>query len=99
MRECCSRSISGSSREMSNHSRLSDSGLTAAIDYRSVIAGIFYCLFAVAVPTRPAVALDKLRISYASVTGNTAGITYIAQRAGLFEKQGLDVELILITGG
>ena len=47
----------------------------------------------------PAFALDKLRISYASVTGNTAGITYIAQRAGLFEKQGLDVELILITGG
>jgi ABC-type nitrate/sulfonate/bicarbonate transport system substrate-binding protein len=44
-------------------------------------------------------AADKLRISYASVTGNTAGITYIAQRAGLFEKQGLDVELILITGG
>ena len=40
-----------------------------------------------------------MRISYASVTGNTAGITYIAQRAGLFEKQGLDVELILITGG
>src|SRR6185503_10952763 len=47
----------------------------------------------------PALAADKLRISYASVTGNTAGITYIAQRAGLFEKQGLDVELILITGG
>jgi ABC-type nitrate/sulfonate/bicarbonate transport system substrate-binding protein len=46
-----------------------------------------------------AFAADKLRISYASVTGNTAGITYVAQRAGLFEKQGLDVELILITGG
>ena len=44
-------------------------------------------------------AAEKLRISYASVTGNTAGITYIAQRAGLFEKQGLDVEIILITGG
>jgi len=44
-------------------------------------------------------AIEKLRISYASVTGNTAGITYIAQRAGLFEKQGLDVEIILITGG
>src|SRR5678815_4846283 len=44
-------------------------------------------------------AADKLRVSYASVTGNTAGITYIAQRAGLFEKQGLDVEIILITGG
>jgi ABC-type nitrate/sulfonate/bicarbonate transport system substrate-binding protein len=47
----------------------------------------------------PAPALDKLRVSYASVTGNTAVITYIAQRAGLFEKQGLDIELILITGG
>jgi ABC-type nitrate/sulfonate/bicarbonate transport system substrate-binding protein len=42
---------------------------------------------------------EKLRVSYASVTGNTAVITYIAQRAGLFEKQGLDIELILITGG
>ena len=84
---------------MSNPNRLSDSGPTAAIDYRSVIAAIFCCLFAVAVPTRPAFALDRLRISYASVTGNTAGITYIAQRAGLFEKQGLDAELILITGG
>ncbi len=56
------------------------------------------CLF-LSIAIAPALAADKLRISYASVTGNTAGITYIAQRAGLFEKQGLDVELILITGG
>ena len=56
-------------------------------------------LSALILAVSPAFALDKLRISYASVTGNTAGITYIAQRAGLFEKQGLDVELILITGG
>jgi ABC-type nitrate/sulfonate/bicarbonate transport system substrate-binding protein len=42
---------------------------------------------------------ERLRISYASVTGNTAVITYVAQRAGLFEKHGLDVEIILITGG
>ena len=47
----------------------------------------------------PALALDKLRISYASVTGNTAVITYVAHRAGLFEKYGLDTEIILITGG
>jgi NitT/TauT family transport system substrate-binding protein len=56
-------------------------------------------LFTFFLTAAPAPALDKLRVSYASVTGNTAGITYIAQRAGLFEKQGLDVELILITGG
>src|SRR5439155_8023591 len=47
----------------------------------------------------PAVHAEKLRISYASVTGNTAVITYVAQRAGLFEKYGLGVEIILITGG
>ena len=57
------------------------------------------CLFLSMVIAMPSLAADKLRISYASVTGNTAGITYVAQRAGLFEKQGLDVELILITGG
>jgi ABC-type nitrate/sulfonate/bicarbonate transport system substrate-binding protein len=44
-------------------------------------------------------AAEKLRISYASVAGNTVVISYIAQRAGLFEKYGLDVEHILITGG
>ena len=49
--------------------------------------------------TSPAFGAEKLRISYASVTGNTAVITYIAQRAGLFQKQGVDVEIILITGG
>jgi len=63
-------------------------------------AAAVICLFLSTITVAPlACAVDKLRISYASVTGNTAGITYIAQRAGLFEKQGLDVELILITGG
>jgi ABC-type nitrate/sulfonate/bicarbonate transport system substrate-binding protein len=63
-------------------------------------AAAVICLFLSTTTVAPlACAVDKLRVSYASVTGNTAGITYIAQRAGLFEKQGLDVELILITGG
>ena len=42
---------------------------------------------------------EKLRISNASVSGNTAIITYVTERAGLFKKYGLDTELILITGG
>jgi NitT/TauT family transport system substrate-binding protein len=46
-----------------------------------------------------ALGAEKLRISYASVTGNTAVITYIAQRAGLFEKYGMNTEIVLITGG
>ncbi len=56
-------------------------------------------LFIFILTAAPALALDKLRISYASVTGNTAVITYVAHRAGLFEKYGLDTEIILITGG
>jgi ABC-type nitrate/sulfonate/bicarbonate transport system substrate-binding protein len=66
---------------------------------RLVVIAIGCWLSACILSAAPIFAADKLRISYASVTGNTAGITYVAQRAGLFEKQGLDVELILITGG
>jgi len=42
---------------------------------------------------------EKLRISYASVSGNTAIVTYVTERAGLFKKYNLDTEIILITGG
>src|SRR4051794_37384638 len=42
---------------------------------------------------------ERLRVSYASVSGNTAIVTYVTERAGLFKKYGLDTELILITGG
>jgi ABC-type nitrate/sulfonate/bicarbonate transport system substrate-binding protein len=73
--------------------------LESWVRIRVVAVAISSWLLAIILVAAPAFAVDKLRISYASVTGNTAGITYIAQRAGLFEKQGLDVELILITGG
>ena len=73
--------------------------LRCCIRTRISIAVFGYLLSSTAIFTSTAFGLEKLRISYASVTGNTAGITYIAQRAGLFEKQGLDVEIILITGG
>src|SRR5215471_20393733 len=65
----------------------------------AVRTGIVICILIFAAGVSRSSAAEKLRVSYASVTGNTAGITYIAQRAGLFEKQGLDVEIILITGG
>ena len=55
---------------------------------RVVAVAISCWLFAFILAAAPAFALDKLRISYASVTGNTAGITYIAQRAGLFRSRG-----------
>ncbi len=73
--------------------------LESKIRRRAAALAMSCWLFAFFVTAAPILAADKLRISYASVTGNTAGITYVAQRAGLFEKQGLDVQLILITGG
>ena len=66
-----------------------------AIAWRALII-VTMSLFFLAGNTASA---EKLRVSYASVTGNTAVVTYVAQRAGLFEKYGLDVEIILITGG
>lgn len=57
------------------------------------------CLFVLTASTPSSLAAEKLRVSYASVTGNTVVISYIAEKAKLFEKHGLDVEHILITGG
>ncbi|HEY6197565.1 MAG TPA: ABC transporter substrate-binding protein [Candidatus Binatia bacterium] len=61
---------------------------------RSFSLLLFLCLASAA----PAGA-EKLRISYASVSGNTAIVTYVTERAGLFKKYNLDTEIILITGG
>src|SRR5690242_3224364 len=55
---------------------------------------VFLCLAAAA----PA-GVEKLRISYASISGNTAIVTYVTERAGLFKKYNLDTQIILITGG
>ena len=66
---------------------------------RVYLAAVSCLLLSIIIAAPVAFAVEKLRISYASVTGNTAIVTYVAQRAGLFEKYGLDVEIILITGG
>src|ERR1041385_1181819 len=75
------------SRTAHKDRRRSISGLWVRTCSHLAAACLFLSIFfATPLPS----AAEKLRISYASVTGNTAGITYIAQRAGLFEKQGLD---------
>jgi NitT/TauT family transport system substrate-binding protein len=61
---------------------------------RALSLVIFLC-FIMAAPA----GAEKLRISYASVSGNTAIVTYVTERAGLFKKYNLDTEIILITGG
>ena len=46
----------------------------------------------------PAQPLDTLNVSYASVTGSRIPL-WIAKDAGLFEKYGLDVNLVVIAAG
>jgi ABC-type nitrate/sulfonate/bicarbonate transport system substrate-binding protein len=55
----------------------------------------FFCLFALISPIHAASAPQTLRVAYTSVTGNRAPF-WIAKEAKLFEKHGLQVELIYL---
>jgi NitT/TauT family transport system substrate-binding protein len=43
-------------------------------------------------------ALEKVRVAYSSISGNTASL-WVAYEHGFFQKYGLDVELVFIEGG
>ena len=45
-----------------------------------------------------AAALESVKVGFGSISGNQAPL-WIAKEARLFEKQGLDVELVYIPGG
>jgi NitT/TauT family transport system substrate-binding protein len=47
---------------------------------------------------KPARPLEKIRIAYSSISGNTAPL-WVTQDRGFFRKYGLDVELVFIAGG
>src|SRR2546427_3175351 len=49
-------------------------------------------------PGRAAEALQKLRVAYAAVTA-AFSIPWIAKEAGIFQRHGLDVELVYIAAG
>jgi NitT/TauT family transport system substrate-binding protein len=58
------------------------------------------CLLLVgaAVPSHAAEGLQKLRVAYAAITA-AFSIPWIAKEAGIFERHGLDVELVYIAAG
>ena len=64
------------------------------------ICFIMVCLLVVltTTPGRAAEALQKLRVAYAAVTAAFA-IPWIAKEAGIFQRHGLDVELVYIAAG
>jgi ABC-type nitrate/sulfonate/bicarbonate transport system substrate-binding protein len=49
-------------------------------------------------PTIPVFAADKIRVGLSSVSA-TSGSMWVAEEKGLFKKQGVDVEVIVIGGG
>jgi len=76
--------VSGGSKPMAGRTKVFIVGIIAA----------FVALQAV----YPAAALDKINASYGSISGSMAQ-TWVAKEARLFEKYGLDLNLVYISGG
>jgi NitT/TauT family transport system substrate-binding protein len=60
------------------------------------IAAFILSLGLVSAPTK-AIALEKITASYGAISGSSAPI-WVAKQARLFEKQGLEVDLVYIPG-
>lgn len=55
-------------------------------------------LIALALGAGPASAAERVRVAYSAISGATVPI-WVTKDAGLFEKHGLDVELMFVEGG
>jgi NitT/TauT family transport system substrate-binding protein len=55
-------------------------------------------IFPATVPSHAAEGLQKLRVAYAAITA-AFSIPWIAKEAGIFQRHGLDVELVYIASG
>ena len=49
-------------------------------------------------PVSAQTALEKLRVTYSAIGGSQASV-WIPYEAGIFRKNGLDVELLYVAGG
>src|SRR4029450_5861377 len=65
---------------------------------RPLFAGAAFLSLIMATPGYAAEALQKLRVAYAAVTA-AFSIPWIAKEAGIFQRHGLDVELVYIAAG
>lgn len=61
-------------------------------------AGLCFLVFFAAAKTDAAEPVQKLRVAYAAVTA-AFSIPWIAKEAGIFQRHGLDVELVYIAAG
>ncbi len=60
--------------------------------------GALLVLVLIAVGAGPASAGERVRVAYSAISGATVPI-WVTKDAGLFEKHGLDVELMFVEGG
>jgi len=60
--------------------------------------GLIFALAVLLLPCFNALALEPIRIGYSSISGSYIGI-WVAHDAGLFRKEGLDDQIILIPSG
>jgi NitT/TauT family transport system substrate-binding protein len=59
---------------------------------------VWIFLFVPSIPSSPAHAQEKLRVGLSSISA-TSGSIWVAEEKGLFKKQGIDAEVIIIGGG
>jgi NitT/TauT family transport system substrate-binding protein len=65
---------------------------------RIFLSALFAFFVVFAGTTDPGLALDKIRVAHSSLSGAQA-ILWVAQDAGFFKKNGLDVTILFISGG
>ncbi len=67
---------------------------------REIFLAILVTIFAVECPAKlcEGAALEKITVSYGSISGTQSPV-WVAKERGLFEKYGLDVRLVYISGG
>ena len=66
--------------------------------YRIETVLILFGLVTVSAVPVPAASLERVNASYGAISGSMAPI-WVAKEAQLFEKQGLDLNLVYISGG
>lgn len=64
--------------------------------WRQVVLAFLATLFAA--ETADGAALEKINVSYGSISGTQSPV-WVAKEKGIFEKHGLDVSLVYISGG
>lgn len=65
---------------------------------KSTLVGLLLALFLLPAEASAGEALQKLRVAYAGITA-AFSIPWLAKEAGIFQRHGLDVELIYIASG